>query len=215
MCARGPFIAFEGGEGAGKSTQVKLLATTLRSDGFEVVVTREPGGSPAGERIRGLLLDPDLGSLAPRAEALLFAAARADHVASLIEPALARGAVVICDRFVDSSLAYQGVGRGLGVPEVARLTRFATGGLVPDLTVLLDVDPRVGLERAGRSAIADRIESEELSFHVAVRRAFLDLAEADPDRHLVVPAGTGVREAAASIAVAATALANPDPAVGS
>jgi len=215
MRARGPFITFEGGEGAGKSTQVRLLATTLRSDGFEVVVTREPGGSPAGERIRGLLLDPDLGSLAPRAEALLFAAARADHVASLIEPALARGAVVICDRFVDSSLAYQGVGRGLGVPEVARLTRFATGGLVPDLTVLLDVDPRVGLERAGRSATADRIEAEELSFHVAVRRAFLDLAEADPDRHLVVPASTGVRETAALIAVAVGALANPDPAVGS
>lgn len=214
MCAPGRFITFEGGEGAGKSTQVRLLATALRSDGFEVVVTREPGGSSAGERIRDLLLDADLAALAPRAEALLFAAARADHVESLIEPALARGAIVICDRFVDSSLAYQGVGRGLGVAEVARLSRFATGGLSPDLTVLLDVDPRVGLERAGRSAKADRIEAEELGFHMEVRRAFLDLAKADPDRHLVVPAGTGVRETAALIAVAVRARADSGRAVG-
>ncbi|MDP3972023.1 MAG: dTMP kinase [Candidatus Nanopelagicales bacterium] len=200
MRSRGSFIVFEGGEGAGKSTQVKLLAAALRSDGLDVVTTREPGGSPVGERIRDLLLDPATGSLHPRAEALLFAAARADHVATLIEPGLARGAVVICDRFVDSSLAYQGVARHLGLDEVARLSSFATNGLTPDLTIVLDVDPVAGLERARRSAAADRIESEELNFHRQVRQAFIDLSAADPDRYLVVPASSGIGETAEAIA---------------
>jgi dTMP kinase len=179
------FIAFEGGEGAGKSTQVALLADALRSVGRTVVVTREPGGTPAAERIRAVLLDPDVEAVDPRAEALLFAAARSDHVAKVIRPALDAGAVVITDRYLDSSLAYQGVARGLGVGEVAGLSMWGTGSLLPDLTVVLDVDPEVGLARLTER---DRLERESLDWHRTVRRAFLDLAGRQPDRYLVLDA---------------------------
>ena len=181
----GLFVVFEGGEGAGKSTQVKQLAAVLTEAGHEVVVTREPGATPVGARIRALLLDPAT-SLSPRAEALLYAADRAQHVATVVRPALERGAVVISDRYVDSSLAYQGAGRELPQDEVARLSHWATSGLVPDLTLLLDIDPAIGLARATGSP--DRIEQESLAFHRAVRQGFLDLAAAEPDRYLVVSA---------------------------
>jgi dTMP kinase len=180
------FLALEGGEGAGKSTQAKLLVEWLQSTGREVVLTREPGATATGQRIRSLLLDPASGGISPRAEALLYAADRAQHVAHVILPALERGAVVVTDRYVDSSLAYQGAGRALELAEVARLSRWATGGLRPDLTLLLDIDPAVGLTRI--QGAPDRIELESLAFHQRVRQGFLDLAAADPDRYLVVAA---------------------------
>jgi dTMP kinase len=181
----GFFVVFEGGEGAGKSTQVQRLAAVISAHGHEVVVTREPGATVVGAQIRALLLDPST-TLSARAEALLYAADRAQHVATVVRPALERGAVVISDRYLDSSLAYQGAGRSLDVEEVARLSRWATQGLVPDLTLLLDLDPAVGLARATGSP--DRIEQESLTFHHAVRRGFLDLAAAAPGRYLVVSA---------------------------
>jgi dTMP kinase len=188
--ATGLFIAFEGGEGAGKSTQSKLIASWLLERGYEVVTTREPGATPIGRQLRQLLLDPENEELAPRAEALLYAADRAQHVATVIRPALARGAVVVSDRYVDSSLAYQGVGRALSTAEVDRLSQFATSGLRPDLTVLLDVRVSVGLARtAGRDAVPDRLEAESTAFHERVRAAFRELAEAGADRYLVIDAG--------------------------
>ena len=185
----GTFVALEGGEGAGKSTQLLLLETWLRERGHEVVVTREPGATPAGARIRELLLDPTA-TLSPRAEAMLYAADRAQHVAQVVRPALERGAVVLTDRYVDSSLAYQGAGRELVRDEVARLSKWATEGLKPDLVVLLDVDPVLGLRRAGDSP--DRIEAESLDFHRRVREGFLELAGQDTGRYLVVAADVPV-----------------------
>lgn len=183
----GTFVVFEGGEGAGKSTQVDALAEVLRAQRREVVVTREPGATEVGKRIRSLVLGKQ-SNLSPRAEALLYAADRADHVATVVRPALARGAVVISDRYVDSSLAYQGAGRTLPVDEVSWLSSWATGGLRPDLVVLLDVPPEVGLTRAARRGAADRLESESVAFHERVRYAFLDLAAGDPKRYLVLDA---------------------------
>jgi len=180
------FVAFEGGEGAGKSTQTELLAAWLRGRGHEVVVTREPGATPAGQRLRAVLLDPSMQALSPRAEALLYAADRADHVAAVIAPALARGAVVVTDRYVDSSLAYQGAGRALPLDEVRRLSRWATGGLRPDITVLLDVPADVGLRRS--AGPTDRLESEPLDFHDRVRAGFRDLAVREPERYVVIDA---------------------------
>ncbi|HEY5456461.1 MAG TPA: dTMP kinase [Acidothermaceae bacterium] len=185
----GLFVAFEGGEGAGKSTQSKLLASWLAERGYEVVTTREPGATPIGRQLRQLLLDPDSGEIAPRAEALLYAADRAQHVATVIRPALARGAVVVSDRYVDSSLAYQGVGRSLSSGEIERLSQFATSGLRPDVTVLLDVPVDEGLARTSvRDEIPDRLEAESDAFHERVRAAFRELAEASPDRYLVIDA---------------------------
>jgi dTMP kinase len=181
----GCFIAFEGGEGAGKSTQEARLAVSLAQRGHAVVRTREPGGTPAGEAIRHVLLSPDFEGLDPRAEALLFAAARGEHVARVIRPALARGDVVICDRYLDSSVAYQGFGRGLGPKRVRDLNLWATDDLLPDLTVVLDIDPEVGLARFEQR---DRLEAEPMEYHRAVRAAFLSLADAEPDRYLVVDA---------------------------
>ncbi len=182
MSLGGVFIAFEGGDGAGKSTQAQLLSAWLEELGHTVVVTREPGGTPFGRTVRELVLHGD--HVAPRAEALLFAADRAHHVETLILPALARGEVVITDRYVDSSIAYQGAGRDLGVDEVRELNVWATGGLVPTLTVLIDLPADVG--RARRGGVHDRLESESADFHGAVRVLFLALADADPDRYLVV-----------------------------
>ena len=185
----GRFVVFEGGEGAGKSTQVALLRDALVALGREVVVTREPGGTAAAEAIRALVLDPAHAGLDPRAEALLFAAARAEHAATLIRPALERGAIVICDRYIDSSVAYQGLGRDLGAAKIRELSAWATENLFPDLTVVLDIDPVVGLARAGQvNAAPDRMESEDLSFHQMVRQAFLAAASADSQRYAVIDA---------------------------
>ncbi|MEE1786996.1 dTMP kinase [Streptomyces sp. SP17BM10] len=180
----GFFIALEGGDGAGKSTQAQALAEWIRGKGHEVVLTREPGGSPVGQRLRGLVLDVGNTGLSHRAEALIYAADRAEHVENVIRPALARGAVVITDRYMDSSIAYQGAGRDLAATEVARISRWATGGLVPDLTVVLDVDPTKARERFTEAL--DRLESEPTEFHQRVRAGFLALAAADPARYLIV-----------------------------
>ncbi|MCG3042968.1 dTMP kinase, partial [Streptomyces sp. S1A] len=185
--ATGFFIALEGGDGAGKSTQVEALAEWIRSKGHEVVVTREPGATPIGKRLRSILLDVSSAGLSHRAEALLYAADRAEHVDSVVRPALERGAVVITDRYVDSSVAYQGAGRDLSPTEVARISRWATGGLVPHLTVLLDISPETARERFTEAP--DRLESESAEFHRRVRSGFLALAAADPTRYLVVDAG--------------------------
>jgi dTMP kinase len=183
---RGLFIALEGGEGAGKTTQARLLAIWLREQGYDVVTTREPGATKVGMRLRAVLLDTAHAGLSARAETLLYAADRAEHVATVINPALDRGAVVVTDRYVDSSLAYQGAGRKLPAAEVARVNQWATGGLVPDLTVLLDMPPAHGLGRRARSA--DRLEAEPLDFHERVRTGFLSLARAEPERYLVLDA---------------------------
>ncbi len=182
----GFFIALEGGDGAGKSTQAAALADWIRAKGHEVVVTREPGATPVGKRLRSILLDVSSAGLSHRAEALLYAADRAEHVDSLVRPALERGAVVISDRYIDSSVAYQGAGRDLSPTEIARISRWATGGLVPHLTVLLDVSPETARERFTEAP--DRLESEPADFHQRVRAGFLALAAADPARYLVVDA---------------------------
>ncbi|MEW2066359.1 dTMP kinase [Streptomyces sp. NPDC007346] len=185
--ATGFFLVLEGGDGAGKSTQVEALADWIRSKGHEVVVTREPGATPVGKRLRSILLDVSSAGLSNRAEALLYAADRAEHVDSVVRPALERGAIVISDRYIDSSVAYQGAGRDLAPTEIARISRWATSGLVPHLTVLLDVDPQTARERFTEAP--DRLESEPAEFHERVRSGFLTLAAADPTRYLVVDAG--------------------------
>lgn len=183
----GFFIALEGGDGAGKSTQAEALAEWIRAKGHEVVVTREPGATPVGKRLRSILLDVSSAGLSHRAEALLYAADRAEHVDTVVRPALERGAVVISDRYIDSSVAYQGAGRDLSPTEIARINRWATNGLVPHLTVLLDVSPEIARERFTEAP--DRLESEPAEFHARVRSGFLTLAAADPGRYLVVDAG--------------------------
>ncbi|MEU9400662.1 dTMP kinase [Streptomyces sp. NPDC048242] len=183
----GFFIALEGGDGAGKSTQAEALAEWIRGKGHEVVLTREPGATPVGKRLRSILLDVSSAGLSHRAEALLYAADRAEHVDTVVRPALERGAVVISDRYIDSSVAYQGAGRDLSPTEIARINRWATHGLVPHLTVLLDVPPETARERFTEAP--DRLESEPAEFHARVRSGFLTLAAADPGRYLVVDAG--------------------------
>ena len=181
----GIFISFEGGEGSGKSTQTQLLKEYLESIGKEVLLTREPGGTPLGKRLREILLDPQTGSISPRAEALLYAADRANHVYSLIQPALASGQVVITDRYLDSSVAYQGAGRILQPSEVARISRWATENLAPTLTIVMDIPAELGLSRL-RSL--DRLEAEPLAFHERIRQEFLNIAGSDPERYFVVDA---------------------------
>ncbi|GGY95272.1 hypothetical protein GCM10010300_44070 [Streptomyces olivaceoviridis] len=185
--ANGFFIALEGGDGAGKSTQAEALAEWIRAKGHEVVLTREPGATPVGKRLRSILLDVSSAGLSHRAEALLYAADRAEHVDTVVRPALERGAVVITDRYIDSSVAYQGAGRDLSPTEIARINRWATNGLVPHLTVLLDVAPETARERFTEAP--DRLESEPAEFHARVRAGFLTLAASDPGRYLVVDAG--------------------------
>jgi dTMP kinase len=193
----GVFIALEGGEGAGKTTQARLLAIWLRDQGYDVITTREPGATKIGMRLRAVLLDTAHTGLSARAETLLYAADRAEHVSTVILPALERGAVVVTDRYVDSSLAYQGAGRNQPTAEVAKLNQWATGGLMPDLTVLLDMPPANGLGRRARSA--DRLEAEPLDFHERVRRGFLSLAGADPDRYLVLDASRSPEDVSRAI----------------
>jgi dTMP kinase len=194
----GLFVAFEGGEGAGKSSQVVLLAQALREHGRTVLVTREPGDSRIGPGVRQMVLDdPGNAGLSPKAEALLYAADRAEHVAAMIRPALGRGEVVLTDRYIDSSLAYQGAGRALPEDEVEQLNAWATDGLLPELTVLLDIEPALGLRRAG--AAPDRLESEPLEFHRRVRDHFLALAARRPQAYLVIAADQSREDLAAHI----------------
>jgi dTMP kinase len=186
MERRGEFIVFEGGEGSGKGTQIRLAREFLEKEGHDVLVTREPGGTELGERLRQTLLDGKLQHVDARAEALLFAASRAQHVVSVIRPALEEGKVVLCDRYLDSSIAYQGAGRGLGEHDVLTLNTWATQGLFPDLVILLHLDPEQGLARA--EGEADRIESEEGAFHDRVAEAYLHIADEHPERVVVIDA---------------------------
>jgi dTMP kinase len=188
---KGFFITFEGIEGSGKSTQLALLAEWLRSGGADVEVTREPGGTGLGERLRDLLLDPGNAGLAPEAELFLYLADRAQNVKERIRPALERGAIVLCDRHTDATLVYQGAMRGLGVRELVALNRTATGGLTPDRTLLFDMTAEAGLSRAAirktkRGGPGDRIENEPLEFHRGIRQAYLDLARSEPERFVVI-----------------------------
>lgn len=188
---RGRFITFEGGEGAGKSTQVRHLGAALRARGIEVVETREPGGSPAAESIRGLLLSGRARPLGVLAEAHLFAAARIDHIAETIRPAVERGAWVLCDRFADSTRVYQGVAGGLDGKTIDRLEEAAVGDMKPDLTIVLDLPAAVGLERArtrAGSEAPDRFEGDALAVHEARRQGFLAIARAEPERCMVIDA---------------------------
>lgn len=196
MTIAGRFIALEGGEGAGKSTQAHLLAEALRTCGRDAVITREPGGTPGAEAIRALLLSTEGEGWLPRAEALLFAAARADHVERLIRPALAAGKWVICDRFIDSSRAYQGGGAGLSDAEVMELHRIGSEGLLPDLTVLITVSPEVASARLARRDVggADRIGGRPAEFHARVAAAFDRFARAEPARFARID-GEGAPEA--------------------
>ncbi len=185
---RGRFITFEGGEGAGKSSNVQLTAAFLRERGVEVVVTREPGGTPLAEDIRKLLLAPRDEAMQADTELLLMFAARAQHVGALIRPALARGAWVLSDRFVDASYAYQGGGRGLSMGRIAELERLVLADLRPDLTLLFDVPVEVGLARAGKRGALDRIEREDLNFFQRIRDTYLSRADAEPERFQVIDA---------------------------
>ena len=192
----GLFVCFEGGEGSGKSTQARRLRDALAATGHEVVLTFEPGDTPVGAEMRRIVLSPETGELADRTEVLLYAADKAEHVERLVRPALARGAVVITDRYVDTTLAYQGAGRALPMAEVEEVARWATGDLRPHLTVLLDLDPAVG---HGRFEERDRIEGESRDFFVRARQAFLDLAARDPERYLVLDATRPADDLAAEI----------------
>lgn len=201
MKKKGFFISFEGGEGAGKSTQMRLLTAWLKKNAKKPVVTLEPGGTPIGEKIRDLLLDPAHRKLSPRAELLLYEADRAQHVDELLAPQLAEGAILVCDRFADSSLVYQGICRKLGEARVADLNRFATGGLMPDITIVLDLPETVGLKRIRqrldddvalqgirRRVKLDRLEREKADFHRRVRLGFLKLAKKEPRRIRILDA---------------------------
>ncbi|MFV0432377.1 MAG: dTMP kinase [Leucobacter sp.] len=193
----GVFITFEGGDGAGKSTQAELLCSWFEQRGDEVVRTREPGGTRLGAEIRSLLLHggDEIGEVDARAEALLYAADRAQHIAKVVRPALERGAVVVQDRYIDSSLAYQGAGRVLSTAEVRSISEWAVNGLWPDLTVLLDLDPADAAERMReRGDAPDRLEAEAADFHAAVRHGFLALAEAEAERFLVLDATLPIDE---------------------
>ncbi len=203
MSGRGAFVVFEGGDGVGKTTQVERLCATLAVAGHEVVRTFEPGDTPVGTRIRQLVLDPSTGDLAPRAEALLYAADKAHHLHAVVRPALARGAVVVCDRYVDSMLAYQGAGRVLAPAELEQVARWATEDLRADLTVLLDVDPRRAVHT---KTDKDRLESAGETFHDRARASFLDLAAREPDAYLVLDARRSVEDLAETIAGRVTGL---------
>ena len=183
--ADGVFVVFEGGDGAGKSTQVRLLAGWLKEHGIAASVTREPGGTWLGGHLRHLLLDPASGPISPRAEALVYAADKAQHVDEVVIPALTDGQVVISDRYVDSTLAYQGAGRRVDLAALEEVARWATRDLRPDLTVLLDVDPQVAVHT---KAEPDRLEGAGEEFHRRTRELFLELATRDPERYLVLPA---------------------------
>lgn len=199
------FITFEGIEGCGKTTQIRLLAERLQQSGMEVLVTREPGGCPIADAIRSILLHPDSSALVPRAELLLYAAARAQHVDEVIRPTLSRGSIVLCDRFIDATVAYQGGGRGLDPSLIASLNALATDGLTPDLTLLLDMPVEAGLDRARKRNTStpeeDRFEQEAIEFHCRVRNEYLQLAR-QHSRFMVIDAVGSVAAVAERIATA-------------
>ena len=209
--ARGLFITFEGGDGVGKTTQATMLEEWLTAAGRTVVRTREPGGTEVGVLVRDIVLH-HRGEIAPRAEALLYAADRAHHIETLVRPALERGEVVIQDRYLDSSVAYQGAGRVLGSGEVRQLSLWATGGLLPDVTVLLDLDPEIARARLDADDKPfDRLESEKAAFHERVRAEFLALAAAEPDRFLVLDASAPAAELADAVRERVTAALHARP----
>lgn len=187
MSEQGKFITFEGGEGCGKSTLISQVATRLRGDGREVLVQREPGGTELGEEVRHILLrHKKMAGMVPEAELLLFCASRAQLVRQVIRPALQAGQVVLADRFFDSTTVYQGVGRQIDAGHVVEINGFAVGDCVPDLTIVIDLDPRIGLERAKGRELFDRMENQALDFHQRVRRGYLELAQREPQRVKVV-----------------------------
>lgn len=200
---RGAFVCFEGGDGSGKSTQSRRLAAWLEEQGYRVVLTFEPGDTAVGRLLREIVLSPETGAISDRTEALLYAADKAEHVDSVVQPALDRGEVVITDRYVDSMLAYQGAGRSLAAEEVEEVARWATHDLRPHLTVVLDLEPEHGL---GRFEERDRIEGESVEFHQRVREEFLQMAKADPDHYLVLDARGDVDEIADQVRSAVTPL---------
>jgi dTMP kinase len=195
----GLFVTFEGGEGTGKTTQLKGLVAALRGAGWDTLETRDPGGTPIGNQIRAILLDRENVRMAPTTELLLYEASRAQLVQEVIRPALAAGRIVLCDRFTDSTVAYQGAGRGLDPELIARLNALGSDGLAPDLTLLFDLDPKVGLSRAAERLSAprkaeDRMEGEVLAFHQRVRAGYRALAAAEPERFAVLDASRGIVE---------------------
>lgn len=184
------FITFEGGEGAGKSTAIKRIVEKLTSEGYEIVLTREPGGTPIAEEIRNVILDKKNTAMDPRTEALLYAASRRQHLVEKVVPALKEGKLVLCDRFLDSSLAYQGGARGIGIDTVYNMNLFATEGMLPDLTILFDIKPEEGLARiaANSQREVNRLDVEKLTFHNKVRDSFHELAKKFPERFVIVDA---------------------------
>ncbi len=184
------FVTFEGGEGSGKSTVLKKVDALLREEGYQTVVSREPGGTPISEEIRNVILDRKNTNMDPRTEALLYAASRRQHLVEKIWPALKEGKIVLCDRFLDSSLAYQGGARGLGIDEILKVNEYATEGTMPDLTILFDIEPKKGLERiaANQGREVNRLDLEKMSFHEGVRATFQSLAKRFPERYVVIDA---------------------------
>jgi dTMP kinase len=201
---KGLFITLEGPEGAGKSTQIKRLGAWLEAAGHTVLCTRNPGGTAIGQQIRQVLLDPANKAMVPMAELMLYAADRAQHVQEVVMPALAQGTIVVCDRFGDSTLAYQGYGRGLDLTLLRALNEMATGGLRPDLTLLLDLPSEIGLERVAKARAIDRLEDEAIAFHHRLRDGYLALAAAEPDRFAITDA-TASPDAVHAALVAAVA----------
>ncbi len=195
----GLFITFEGPDGAGKTTQVKVFAQHLQEEGYDVLVTREPGGTTISDKIRGLILDPAYTEMDDSTEALLYAASRAQHVREKVLPALAQGKVVVCDRFVDASIAYQGFGLGLPVHRIKDINDFATGGLVPDRTYLLDVPVAIGRSRLDARAGLDRIEQKESGYHERVRGGFMQIASRNPARICLIDANRSMEEVSRDI----------------
>ena len=197
--AKGKFITIEGGEGAGKSTNIPFIESYLKEKGVELVMTREPGGTPLSERIREILLDKNETAMSDDTELLLMFAARAQHLDQLIRPALAQGKWVICDRFTDATYAYQGGGRAIEFERIAQLENWVQGSLRPDLTIIFDLPVEIGMERAGKRSDPDRFEQENLDFFKRVRQCYLDRAHATPDRYAIIDAAPELSEVQASI----------------
>lgn len=191
---KGLFITIEGGDGSGKSTQIKLLYEFLENKGYDMVLTREPGGTLISEEIRKVILNKDYMEMSDMTEALLYAAARAQHVHQLVRPQVAKGKIVICDRYVDSSIVYQGYARGMGIEAIETINRFATGGLKPDLTVLLQISAEEGIKRKSSQQELDRLELQKLEFHLKVAEGYQMMAEREPDRILMIDASKSIEE---------------------
>lgn len=198
---KGLFITIEGPDGAGKSTQIPFIKRFLEEKGYEVLLTREPGGTIIGEKIRDLILDKGHQEMSDVTEALLYAASRAQHVAELIIPAINEGKIVLCDRFVDSSIAYQGKGRSLGLESVRDINDFATVGLKPDITIFLDIDPEMGLKRVKATKELDRLEQEKLDFHRKVYEGYMELIHMYPERIKVISANQSIEEISKEIEI--------------